>query len=89
METIDEAEGSSQHGRRPPLGGGDQPNEIMAKLTIFSAVSCARLHRRLLGPELRGACQFKSFGVMSVLSLGLCAVVPIVLGTWLWWKRWL
>jgi magnesium transporter len=90
METIDEAEGlivNTVDAHRSAVA--TRTNEIMAKLTIFSAVFLPLGFIVGFWGQNFEALPFKSFGVMSVLSLGLCAVVPIVLVTWFWWKRWL
>jgi magnesium transporter len=90
LETIDEAEHlivNTIDAQRAALAG--RQNDIMAKLTIFSAVFLPLGFIVGFWGQNFEALPFKSHAAFSLLSLGLCSAVPIVLVGWFWWKRWL
>lgn len=64
-------------------------SEIMAKLTIFSAVFLPLGFIVGFWGHNFEALPFHSHAVFATLSLALSALVPFVLVTWFWWKRWL
>jgi len=90
LETIEEADHlitNTIDAHRSALA--NRQNEIMAKLTIFSAVFLPLGFIVGFWGQNFDALPFHSSTIMAVLSLGLCATVPIVLIVWFWWKRWL
>jgi magnesium transporter len=90
LETIDEAEQLIENtidAHRSAVA--TRSNEIMAKLTIFSAIFLPLGFIVGFWGQNFDALPFRSSGVMTTLSIGLCAVVPVVLVVWFWWKRWL
>jgi magnesium transporter len=90
LETIDEAEQlivNTIDAHRSAVA--TRTNEIMAKLTIFSAIFLPLGFIVGFWGQNFEALPFRSAGVMSYLSLALCAAVPVVLVVWFWWKRWL
>lgn len=90
LETVDEAEHliiNTIDAQRAALAS--RQNEIMAKLTIFSAVFLPLGFIVGFWGQNFSAMPFGSTATFSVLSLGLCVAVPVVLIAWFWWKRWL
>jgi magnesium transporter len=90
LETVDEAEHliiNTIDAQRAALAS--RQNDIMAKLTIFSAVFLPLGFIVGFWGQNFSSLPFGSTAAFSTLSLGLCAVVPVVLVAWFWWKRWL
>ena len=89
LETIDEAEHlivNTIDAHRSALAS--RQSDIMAKLTIFSAIFLPLGFIVGFWGQNFDALPFHSDAVFAV-SLALCALVPFVLVTWFWWKRWL
>ena len=90
LETIDEAEeliGNTIEAHQSSVS--TRANDIMAKLTIFSAIFLPLGFIVGFWGQNFDALPFRSSAVLSYLSLGLCAAVPIGLVAWFRWKRWL
>ncbi|HWM88882.1 MAG TPA: magnesium transporter CorA family protein [Kofleriaceae bacterium] len=90
LETMDEAEqliANTIDAHRSAVA--TRTNEIMAKLTIFSAIFLPLGFIVGFWGQNFHSLPFGSSGTMVALSLVLCVVVPVVLLTWFWWKRWL
>jgi magnesium transporter len=90
LETIDEAEhliANTIDAHRSALA--NRQNEIMAKLTIFSAIFLPLGFIVGFWGQNFEVMPFQSAAMFGFLSLGLCAVIPLVLVSWFWWKRWL
>lgn len=67
----------------------NRTNEIMAKLTIFSAIFLPLGFVVGFWGQNFDSLPFHNEHLMWWLSIGLCGAVPIVLGVWFWWKGWL
>lgn len=90
METVDEAEHlivNTIDAHRAALA--NRSNDIMAKLTIFSAVFLPLGFIVGFWGQNFDALPFRSATAFDILSLGLCVTVPLLLLAWFWWKKWL
>jgi magnesium transporter len=90
METIEETEQLIENtidAHRSEVA--TRTNAIMAKLTIFSAIFLPLGFIVGFWGQNFEALPFGSVHVMNWFSLGLCAVVPVVLLVWFRWRRWL
>lgn len=90
LESIDEAESLIAN----TIQANDQAltnrqNAIMAKLTIFSAIFLPLGFIVGFWGQNFDALPFHNEHLMWWLSVGLCAVVPVVLTVWFWWRDWL
>jgi magnesium transporter len=90
LETIEEAKqviANTIDAHRSEVA--TRSNAIMAKLTIFSAIFLPLGFIVGFWGQNFTALPFGNVHVLSWFSLGLCAVVPLALLAWFWWKQWL
>lgn len=66
----------------------NRTNEIMAKLTIFSAIFLPLGFVVGFWGQNFDALPFHNEHLMWWLTVGPCAAVPVVLLIWFWWKDW-
>jgi magnesium transporter len=90
LETLEEAESlisNTIEANKAALT--NRTNEIMAKLTLFSAIFLPLgFIVGFWGQNFHGL-PFGSESLMWLLSFGLCSAVPVVLVLWFWWKGWI
>ena len=89
LESVEEAEsliGNTIEANKAALSS--RSNEIMAKLTIFSAIFLPLGFIVGFWGQNFDALPFHNEHLMWWLSIGLCAAVPVVLIIWFWWKDW-
>ncbi len=89
LESVEEAESlilNTIEANKTALS--NRSNEIMAKLTIFSAIFLPLGFIVGFWGQNFDSLPFHNEHLMWWLSIGLCSVVPIVLMVWFWWKDW-
>ena len=89
LESVEEAESlitNTIEANKAALSS--RSNEIMAKLTIFSAIFLPLGFIVGFWGQNFDSLPFHNEHLMWWLSIGLCSVVPVVLMIWFWWKDW-
>jgi magnesium transporter len=90
LETLEEAEHMIANTiEANKAAQSNRSNEIMAKLTIFSAIFLPLGFIVGFWGQNFDHLPFHNEHLMWWLSIGLCGVVPIVLSVWFWWRGWL